>query len=282
MKKMATRKIPNKKPDYLRGAQLNHSASLRVWYEKKLRSLVKRMTDETVEKVLRLFRSSTSTEYFVAMDDSIASQAKILTNKLLSKFQKIFNDRASDLASSMVNKANSNSKKNLKTSVKKLADTLSVDMNFIPVNVKEVSKASIAENVSLIKSIPKQYFNQITGTVMRSITTGSGVDGLYKKLKKYGGMTDRRATNIALDQTRKAYNSINKERMLESDFEDFEWKHSGGGLHPRQEHIDRDGKVYSLKNLPRDADGEEDYPSKKPNCGCTMIPVYKFKRDDND
>ena len=65
----------------------------------------------------------------------------------------------------------------------------------------------------LIKSIPEQYFKDVTGSVMRSITTGNGLADLVPEIKKYDGQTERRAKLLALDQTRKAYNSINKQRM---------------------------------------------------------------------
>lgn len=73
----------------------------------------------------------------------------------------------------------------------------------------EIMKALLFENVSLIKSIPNEYFKQITGAVARSIENGEGVKWLAKELRTYGAKSERRADLIAQDQTRKAYNTIN-------------------------------------------------------------------------
>src|SRR5690606_26092523 len=135
------------------------------------------------------------------------------------------------------------------------------------------------ENVSLIKSIPEKYFTDVTGSVMRSITTGQGIKDLITQIEKYDGITERRAKNIALDQTRKAYNMINKQRMMTAGFKKFKWLHSGGGQHPRKDHIAMNGNVYSFDDLPviDKKTGERGIPSQLINCGCVMQPVYEFE-----
>lgn len=69
--------------------------------------------------------------------------------------------------------------------------------------LKNTLTASLAENVDLIKSIPQQYLSGVQQAVMRSITTGNGLQDLQPYLEKQGGVTERRATLIANDQTRK-------------------------------------------------------------------------------
>src|SRR5690606_4228755 len=175
----------------------------------------------TKSKIIELFKSENSKEYFkkqkndekMAMDKSISSQARIITNKLMDKFDKLFSEKSKKLSKKMVKDISSISKTNLHSSLKKLSGGLSLKTGIVTEGVKEVANAIVAENVSLIKSIPEKYFKDITGSVMRSITTGNGVSDLITDIQKYDGQTKRRATNIALDQTRKAYNAINKQRM---------------------------------------------------------------------
>jgi SPP1 gp7 family putative phage head morphogenesis protein len=151
--------------------------------------------------------------------------------------------------------------------------------------MEDIAKAIVEENVSLIKSIPQQYFKDITGSVMRSITTGAGMSTLLPQIQKYNAMTERRAKNLALDQTRKAYNGINKQRMQSIGVKKFEWVHSGGGQHPRRSHIALGGRVFSFDDLPVinkeqvDAGYEgpvRGIPGQAINCRCTMIPVIEF------
>lgn len=273
---------------YLQGLPLNYSASLRVRYEKELRTLAMKMTSETKRQIIKLFNGEAANEYFerqeelAAMDESISSSSKSLMNKLYNKFYKLFAKKADDLAKNMINGANNTSKVALKSSINKLTGGLTLKTNFIPSGLKEVIKSSTAENVSLIKSIPEEYFKQITGSVMRSITTGTGLKGLIKDIKKYEGVTDRRAKNIAIDQTRKAYNSINKQRMISAGFTKFKWLHSGGGQYPRKDHIEMNGNIYSFDDLPiiDKKTGERGIPGQAINCGCTMQPVYEFTGEE--
>ena len=121
---------------------------------------------------------------------------------------------------------------------------------------EEVMKALIYDNVSLITNIQERYFEQITGVVMRSITSGKGVTFIEEELLKYKGMTKRRARNIALDQTRKAYNDINLRNMQDAGVRKAEWVHSGGSQKPRTYHQTRWDGVSGLDGgIPNGLDG---------------------------
>jgi len=118
--------------------------------------------------------------------------------------------------------------------------------------------------------------------VLRSVTTGQGMADLMPQIKKYGDMTDRRAKNVALDQTRKAYNTINADRMKKVGIQKFEWIHSMGGIKPREDHIEMDGNIYSFDDLPvvnKDT-GERGLPGSQINCKCTMRPVVVFDEEE--
>jgi SPP1 gp7 family putative phage head morphogenesis protein len=209
--------------------------------------------------------------------------ARKLMNHLTAKFQALFNFKAGDLAESMVSGAAAVSKSSLHTSLKQLSGGLSLKTGVVPKGMEDVSKALIAENVSLIKSIPQQYFKDVTGSVMRSITVGRGIADLLPEIKKYQGQTERRAKNLSLDQTRKAYNSINKQRMQSIGVKQFEWVHSGGGQKPRESHLKIAGHIFDFENLesqqaalgvPKEDQGIPGYPI---NCRCTMLPVIRFE-----
>jgi SPP1 gp7 family putative phage head morphogenesis protein len=183
----------------------------------------------------------------------------------------------------MLNNALKSSQTNLKTSLKQLSGGLALNTGVIPKGMEEVGQAIINENVSLIKSIPSEYFDKISGAVMRSITSGNGLADLEPEIKKYSGQSDRRVSLLALDQTRKAYNTINKQRMQSVGVKKFEWIHSGGGQHPRISHMKLDGRVFSFDDLP--LKGEEgfvngQFPGQAINCRCTMVPVIEFENGE--
>lgn len=275
----------------LQGLPLNYNAGIEAKYVKRLKKIVRLMTQEVRKEILSMYKSEIGQEYFKqqkksAMDASFASQVRILLNALSRKFFKSFNDIARPYAESMINQTLKASQSSLHSSLEKLSGGLSLKTSIVPKGLEDVIKASIDENVSLIKSIPEQYFKNITGSVMRSITSGEGLKELLPQLQKYGGQTERRATNLALDQTRKAYTSINKQRLQALNVKRFKWIHSGGSQHPRKSHVAISGQIFSFENIlqeqaalnvPPNDRGLPGYPV---NCKCTLSPVIEFNDED--
>lgn len=239
------------------------------------------MSKRTQKAVIRLFKGKTAQEFF-AQDASIASQARILTNKLMETFDQLFADHAKPLAEKMLRNANKLSAINLQSSLKTLSRGLTLKTNFVTAGLKDITKAAVAENVALIKSISEYYLGSVQKTVLRSITTGNGLQDLMPALKKFKGITERKAKDIALDQTRKVYNAINSERMQSVGIKEFEWLHSGGGQKPRIDHIEMNGNIYSFDNLPviDKKTGERGIPGQAINCGCTMRPIIRFDNQE--
>lgn len=265
----------------LRGKKLVYNASKQNKYRAALRKLVVKMTNETRRELMKLFKSETAKEYF-AEDASISSKARILLAVLLDKFTQLFSFKSKPLAETMVEGQADASERTLHSSLKQLSGGLSLKTGIVPKGMEEVAKASISENVSLIKSIPAQYFKNVEGAVYRSITTGRGMADLLPEIRKYDGQTERRAKNLALDQTRKAYNQINKRRMEAVGVKKFEWIHSYGGQKPRHSHMAIDGKIFSFENLESEQAAlgvppeDRGLPGHPINCRCTMVPVIEF------
>ena len=260
------------------GTQLQPPAAVSARYANALEALTARMTAQVTREIKRLFESDTAAGHF-GQDASIASQSRILVNNLRARFDELFGRAAKPLAEKMVTGAEKASSTALHGSLAKLSGGLSLKTKVMGSNLNAIYTASVAENVSLIKSISQQYLKQVEGAVMRSITTGNGLQDLVPALEKYQGQTHRRAKNIALDQTRKAYNSINRGRMQAIGVKEFMWHHSGGGAHPREDHIEMDGEIYSFDDLPvvDQGTGERGIPGQAPNCKCTMSPVFTFE-----
>jgi SPP1 gp7 family putative phage head morphogenesis protein len=259
-----------------KGTKLNYNASTRDKYVKALTSLVKQMTSQTIREVRRFFETHSATDS--AMDANPASQARILTNQLTAKFESLFGRKAKELATRMANASAANSKSALHTSLKELSGGLSLKTDIFNQQLKTIMTATVAENVALIKSIPAEYMTNVSGDILRSLTTGQGMAEVIPALEQYEGVTLRRAKNIAIDQTRKAYNNINRARMQSIGVEQFEWVHSGGGQKPRELHIEMSGNIYSFDDLPviDERTGETGIPGQAINCGCTMVPVIDF------
>jgi SPP1 gp7 family putative phage head morphogenesis protein len=218
------------------------------------------------------------------MDESIASQARIITNQLIKKFDALFGRKAPLIAERMIKETNKVSNVALKSSLKKISEGLVIKNNLMTGRLREVLKATVAENVSLIKSIAQDYQSRVQKSVLRSVTTGNGLQDLISQLQKYEGISYRKARFIALDQTRKTYNNINANRMQKVGVQKFEWVHSGGGDKPREDHIEMSGNIYSFDDLPviNQRTGETGIPGQAPGCRCIMRPVYEFNEEESE
>lgn len=261
------------------GTPLQNNAAVQTRYLQDLTRLTAQMTTQVTRDVKRLFEGQAAATFF-AEDASISSQARILVNALSAKFNALFAKHARPVAERMAINVNKASASALHASMSKLSGGMSLKTSFMTPALQEVTKAAVTANVSLIKSIAQQYLLDVEGAVMRSITTGTGLQDLIPALQKYEGVTHRRAKNIALDQTRKVYNGVNRGRMEAIGVKQFKWHHSGGSAHPREDHIAMDGNIYSFDDLPiiDEATGERGIPGQAINCRCTMSPVFQFKK----
>lgn len=271
------------KPKALRGSVLPAPTGIEARYNAALQKLVREMLRDTRREVVALFESPVAIESHVTTDASIASQSRILMNSLTNRFTDLFGKASKAMAERMVEEAGKHSAAALGRSLKELSGGLTLKTDTLRSGpIGEIAKAAVAENVSLIKSIPEQYLQKVQGAVMRSITTGNGLQDLQPFLEEQEGMTVRRAKNIALDQTRKAYQSINAGRMKAAGIKRFEWVHSGGGQKPRPDHVAMSGNIYSYDDLPviDERTGERGIPGQAPNCRCSARPVLDFGDGD--
>lgn len=274
------------KVETLRGKPLIVSGAIATRYFDTLDFYISRMEREVKREVAKLYDAfaGDSSAWGVGMDASVASQARILTNVMRDKFARMFAKIAPDAAQSMTDRAAKDGGQKLGISLKEMSGQMTLKTDVLNDGLRDVLAATVVENVNLIKRIPETYLDNVSGAVMRSIQTGNGLADLTPELDKYGVTVRNWAKNVALDQTRKAYNGINRGRMEALGVTEFEWVHSGGSNHPREYHRDvLNGKIYSFDDLPHldgPNKGENGIPGQAPYCRCTMRPIFRFDSED--
>ena len=175
-----------------------------------------------------------------------------------------------------------------------------VEKSVISKGLDAIIIASVYENVTLIKSLCDKFFEQITGSVVRSVQNGINIKQLTEEIFRYGEMTKKRARLIALDQTRKTYMAISRQNLKDAGFNKVMWRHSGGG-EPRPYHIRKwdgvsgkedghpnglNGFIFDLNNPPviehayvtKTSKGtyrgeRRGLPAELPNCKCVMVAI---------
>lgn len=175
--------IKMKNNNIIKGKPLNFNVGIQKWYVKELVKLVDDLTREVYEEIKPLYKEYKEQITFTE-DASISSQTRIKINSLRDLFEKKFKDRGKVFAERMVRKTNRYANKTFwqtmndmfktQDEIKKAGGFLMKGSAVSP-EKEEVIKALIYENTSLITNIQTHYFEQITGAVMRSITSGLGV-----------------------------------------------------------------------------------------------------------
>ena len=158
--------------------------------------------------------------------------------------------------------------------------------------LRQVMKASVEYNVSLIKSLHYQYAERVRGAVYRAVAGGGSLGDLKRALVKYAGMETRRAKLVAGDQVRKIFVSVSNRRLNDLGITKRKWVYTYASKDPRDYHkrkfngdYSQYPKVNGLNGLIFDVDnppiidektGERGYPSVLPFCKCRMGVVITF------
>jgi len=144
----------------------------------------------------------------------------------------------------------------------------------------EAYRIVAAENVGLIRSIPRKYHAEVEQKVWNAVRNGSDLNKLSTELRKAYGSTIKRAALIARDQNAKAKAVIERVRQQELGIRRGIWMHSNAGKEPRPTHVAMNGKPYDLAKGMWDSDEKEwVHPGQLINCRCTMKPVIEGFED---
>lgn len=169
-------------------------------------------------------------------------------------------------------------RRSTKTLMKILRDAgIAVEFKMTPA-MRDVVNATLAENVSLIKSIASQYHSQVEGLVMRSVASGRDLGTLTAELQQRYGVTRRRAALIAKTQNNMATAAMMRVRQGEAGITEAIWLHSHGGREPRPTHLANSGERYNIAEGWYDPDPKvrrHIQPGELINCRCVSKPIVK-------
>lgn len=262
------------------------NAGVRAAYRKRLQAMVRTMHRSVMKWVTAAYRVNEplATDAKPKLSKSIhdpkpkpkrlpANEMKKVVDGLKKTWTKKFDEGADRLAKyfakSVANRTDAQLRKILKDA------GISIEFKLTRAQ-RDVMKAAINESVSLIKSIPDQYFKDVEGSVMRSVAAGRDLSALTKNLERNYGMSYRRAAFIARDQNNKATAMLNRSRQLEVGIDEAIWQHSYAGSSPRKSHVaaGKRGQRYKVSEGWLDPDvGERIWPGTLPNCRCTARSV---------
>jgi uncharacterized protein with gpF-like domain len=248
------------------------NAGIEAEFRKKLRDLVDEMANSFEYFIKAAYKKN---EPAIAQDATPAAELQAAIEELAKRWRKRFREGAPELAAYFAKSASKRSDAALRAILKKAGFT--VDFKLTPA-MRDILKATVEQNVQLIKSIPEQYLTNVQGAVMRSVTAGRDVGSLAKELQEQYGVTRRRAAFISLDQNNKATAAFTRVRQIEVGITRAIWLHSHGGKSPRRTHVANSGKSYDVKQGWYDPDPKVKrfiFPGELPRCRCVSKSIVK-------
>lgn len=212
------------------------NASLTKWYREQMQGMMDEMRSDLIQDVVKPMRSE------IAMDGILDWMGHVIDG-LVSRWQDRLDKLSTQVAQELVSKAKTNYDKRLLGILRKRGFTV----NFRHTQyMEDQAQIALGENVALIKSIGNEYLDKVRSAVWRSVKNGYDVESLIKQLKEIDGVTDRRAKNIAKDQTAKLNQAFEDARAKELGITKAKWLHSSAVKVPRHEHVKAHGEIYDI------------------------------------
>lgn len=267
-----------------------------ILYRNELYKMIKAMAKD-YKAVITIYKDKRGQ---LGLDDDAGTWVTTDITKKMKELGKKWGDRFNKYAEThskaYVNKLLKMSNTQLKSVLKDwLADTQLVLIGqTIPAPVRQVIKASIEYNVSLISSIATRYHDKVFGALMRSVTGGGSLKQLEQEIDKYKRKEYVSAKLIAYDQTRKVYGAITLKSCQHYGIKKMMWRHSHADKKPRPLHIAKwdgvsspqdpnglDGLIFDIDKPPliqratAKTPAIYGYPTDLINCTCYMRAVME-------
>lgn len=210
----------------------------------------------------------------VAMDALPSAELSKKVRDLGKRWIKKFDDMAAAIAQKFAESGRKATDSSFQQALKDAG--FAVDFKVTPV-MRDAMNATIAENVSLIKSIPREYSLEVEGIIMRGYTAGRDLKTITDELQNRYGVTRRRAITISRDQSNKLNATVTQARRVELGLFEAEWVHSHAGKVPRPSHV-RAGKDKAKFDVRKGLllDGQWLLPGQAINCRCSSRTILPF------
>lgn len=262
-----------RKPPPKTARAVNPNKGVEVAYRQSLDKLIGEMS-RSVEYWLEAAYKANPPRMDVAADALPSSELSARVKELTARWTKRFDEMSASIAERFAMQGVRHTDASFKSALKDAGFT--VEFKMTPI-MRDAVNATVQENVSLIKSIPSQYFTEVEGIVMRGFTQGQDLKSISDDLQDRYGVTKRRAALIARDQNNKLNATVTKARRIDLGLYEAIWVHSGAGKHPRPSHVKagRDKLKFDVREGAL-IDGKRILPGTEINCRCTSKTVLPF------
>lgn len=203
-------------------------------------------------------------------DEITATEPASLNSKLNSlsnRYTTLFRDYAPTMFAPVLEGADKSTQRQF--------TALNLDDSINAEAVRGYFREAAQANSQLISTLPTEHIERIRKAVAESPGDMESLKGI---LSDANGKLDRRSRNIAMDQTRKAYNDTAVVKAKSTGATKGIWIHSHRGPNQsRPKHVKAHGKEFDLAvGLPVGDEGQNVVPGEEINCHCTFKLVVNF------
>jgi SPP1 gp7 family putative phage head morphogenesis protein len=153
---------------------------------------------------------------------------------------------------------------------KQMNRSLKKELNDAPTG--NILRAFMAEQVSLITSIPQQAAARVHEMALEAITTGERADSIAKKILETGNITKSRARCIARTEVARTASGLTMARSEFVGSTHYYWRTCGDG-DVRESHKHMDGRIIAWAQAPEVEPGKHYHAGMIYNCRCYAEPI---------
>ena len=156
---------------------------------------------------------------------------------------------------------------------KSIESAIGVDLESIVQDegLQDILVATTRDNVSLIKSIPEEYFKKIENIVFSGTIQGGSAKSMIQQIQELNKSTTKRARLIARDQSSKINSALSQQRQQNLGVEEYIWVTADDGR-VRETHKQNNGKRFRWDDPPK----KTGHPGNDIQCRCVARPIINI------
>lgn len=188
---------------------------------------------------------------------------------MLDRYADLLNDWAVSTASKMLVEVNQQDRKAWAVMTENMSKALRDEIRNAPTG--QVMQGLLAEQVTLIKSIPLDAAKRVHELTLQGIEDGTRSSEIAKEIQRSGEVSESKAKAIARTEVSRTASALTEARALSVGSEGYIWRTSGDS-DVRHSHAEMNGKFVRWDSPPT-LDKMTGHAGCFPNCRCYPEPV---------
>ncbi len=199
-------------------------------------------------------------------------ESAVQISDILARYANSIEPWAIAVASRMIAEVEARNHREWQSVSRRLGEGLRKELAASPTG--QVIRRRLAEQVTLIKSIPLEAAQRVHKLTMEGLTTSTRASSLAQEIMRSGNVAASRATLIARTETSRTATELSRARALSVGSTHFVWR-TAGDSDVRPSHRALNRKTFKWDDPPECDPGHRALPGGIWNCRCWAEPVIE-------